>query len=113
VNSGFDRGRPDLGLGAGSAAVPDSRDQRTSEHFVDPSCRPGRFDPGSTLAVGLLAFAITAFQLTDESSWYAIGGALLLAASLILGWRKRAALSSVFRHPRDDDPRKLYGNRNA
>src|SRR4030095_8823480 len=88
------------------------RDQRTSEHFVDPSCRPGRFDSGATLAVGLLASAIIVFQFTDESSWYAIGGGLLLAASLILGWRNRAALLSVFRHPRDADPRQLSRNRN-
>jgi hypothetical protein len=89
------------------------KEEQTSERFVDPSCRPGRFDSGATLAVGLLTFAIIAFQFTDESSWYAIGGGLLLAASLILGWRNRAALPSVFRRPRDDDPRKLYSTRVA
>ena len=68
---------------------------------------------GSALAFLLLALAIVAFQFTDESLWYAVGGGVSLAGSIVLGWRYRASLPSLFRPHHNDDPRKLYNSRNA
>src|SRR5262245_58343722 len=92
-------------------------DPNTSERFVHPSHRPGRFDSmppaGAVLALLLLASAIIAFQFSGESFWYSVAGGVLLVASLVLGWRHRASLRSVFRRDHDDDPGKLYNSRNA
>ena len=93
------------------------QDQKTPERFVHPSCRPGRFDSmppaGAALVFLLLALAVISFQFSDDSYWYSVAGGLSLAGSLVLGWRYRASLRSVFRHDHDDDPRKLYNSRNA
>ena len=90
---------------------------KDSEGFIHPSCRPRRLDSvppgGATLALILLALAVLAFQFSEQSWWYAIAGGVLLAACLVLGWRNRAALRSVFRPHHDNDPRKLYNSRNT
>ena len=68
---------------------------------------------GAALTFLFFALAIAAFQFADESIWYPISGGVSLAVSLVLGWRYRTVLRSMFRHRHNDDPRKLYNSRNA
>ena len=93
------------------------QNNQTPERFVHPSCRPGRLDSvppgGAALAFLLLALGVIAFQFSSDSFWYVVAGWLLLAVSMVVGWRYRVSLRSVFRHDHDDDPRKLYNSRNA